>query len=139
MLDKPICSKKIGFMLVLPTIILLLGSLLSAVLGVSFGLGSGVPIYSLLPFIFLMFLFLCLSFFCMYLSSRYIKNKPLKQDKTLGLLFIVFGFGYFMYALFICIISNITGNIGGYAQPAIAFLLMLILVPLGLGLKNGYK
>jgi len=105
----------------------------------SFGFASGVSFLQLTPFLIIMFLSSLLAAFGIYVSVRYFKNEPFGENKTLGLLFIVFGIGYFVYQVLICFLSNITGNEGGYLKSIVALLLLFILIPLGLGLKNGYK
>jgi hypothetical protein len=137
--SKPVSTKIIGYFTLLPAVLMLLGTVLALFLVPSFGFASGVNFVSLIPFFFLMLFSLILSSVCIYIAIRYFKNKPFKQEKTLGNLFVIFGLGYFVYSSLVCLLSNLTGNLGGFGQPLVAFLLMLILVPLGLGMKNGYK
>ncbi len=139
MFDRRLNCKSIGYMLLCPGVLIFSGTIFALFLIPSFGIASGVSFISLIPFFFLMACALFLSGICFYISWRYFKNKPFKQDRTLGLLFLFFGLGYFGYSALICLISNLTGNMGGFGPLLIAFLLMLVLLPLGLVLKNGCK
>lgn len=134
MFQKGIKNKTIAFLLLIPAVIISLGTILLAYGLASFGFASGVSPFQLLPLFFVSFFFLSFSGTIIYISFRYFKNNPFKQNKGLGK-FLVFGsLAYFIYQLIICILSNLTGNEGGFAGPIIAFLLLLILFPLGLSL-----
>ncbi len=139
MLNNPVKPKVIGYLMLLPAILMLSGTIVALFFVPSFAFASGVSFLVLTPFLLLVFFSLFFSAVCIYIASRYFKNKPFKEDKTLGQLFVFFTLGYFGYSSLICLMSNLTGNVGGFGQPLIAFLIMLILLPLGLGLKNGYK
>ncbi|MBK5240007.1 hypothetical protein [Clostridium sp.] len=139
MCNKPISPKLIGFFLLIPSVLIFIGVLLATFILPSFGFVSGVSFINMIPFLILMLFFFAFSSVCIYISILYFKNKPYKENKSLGLIFVVFGIGYFIYSSLSCLISNLTGNVGGYAGVVIAFLILLIIVPIGLGLKNGYK
>ncbi len=139
MLNTQVKPKVIGYFMLLPAVLILFGTVLAFVLVPSFAFASGVSLLAIIPFLILAFFSLFLSAICIYIAFRYFNNKPFKENKTLGQLFVFFGLGYFGYSSLICLVSNLTDNAGGFGQPLIAFLIMLILLPLGLGLKNGYK
>lgn len=139
MFKKPINVKVIAWFVLIPSLLVFFGGLFLTYFLASFGFASGVSFLQLTPFLILMFLSSLLAAFGMYVSVRYFKNQPFKENKNLGLLFIIFGLGYFVYQVLICILSNLTGNEGGYLKSIVALLLLFVLIPLGLGLKNGYK
>ena len=139
MLNSPINHKLIGSFLLISTVFILIGAVVAAIILPSFGLASGVSFIQLIPFYLLMTFLFVFSGICLYIAIRYFKRKPFKENKPLGLIFVISGSGYFIISTMSCIISNLTGNTGGYARPVFALLILLIFVPLGLGLKNGYK
>ncbi len=136
---KPVKTKTIAWFILIPTSLLFLSLVVLVLFIPAFGFASGVSFVQMIPFFFLTFAFLIFATISIYVSMRYFKNKPFAENQTLGLLFVVFSIGYFLYNLLACILSNLTGNIGGYFPTILAFLLLFILLPLGLGLKNGYK
>ncbi len=139
MFNNPVKPKTIGYFALIPAFLMLLGSIFAIIFIPSFGFAAGVSFMQLVPFFLLMFFFCCFAGFGGYVAWRNFRNNPFKENKTAGVLLVNFSIVYFVYSALSCLISNLTGNIGGYVGPVAAFLSMLILVPVGLGLKNGYK
>jgi hypothetical protein len=139
MFNKPISPKLIGFFLLIPSVLIFIGAVVATFILPSFGFASGVSFINLIPFLILMLLFFIFSGVCIYIAIQYFKNKPYKENKSLGLFLFTLGVGCFVFSSLSCLINNLTGNVGGYAGPFISFLILLIIVPIGLGLKNGYK
>lgn len=139
MLNKPIKTKTVAYLVLLPAVLLLIITIASFSILTPMSLEKGIDFVQLIPLLFLSTTTILLSLICIYISIRYFKNKPLKKNEFAGKLFIYFSIGYFLYTSLICLISNLTGNFGGFGPPFIALLLLLILLPLGLGLKNGYQ
>ena len=139
MFNKPVNAKSIGYLLLLLGVFVLLTTALSLIFIPAFGLASGGSIFLVIPFIFFMLFIFSLSGICIYIALRYLKGKPFKENESLGKALVIFSTIYLAYTSLICLISNLTGNYGGFAQPIFAFLLFLILFPIGLGLRNGYK
>jgi hypothetical protein len=73
------------------------------------------------------------------MGIRYIKNKGFKKNKTIGMILIVLALFYFLSSLTSYILSNLTDNPGGWVKLVFSFILMLIVIPLGLIIKNGVK
>jgi amino acid transporter len=135
-LDIRIKQKTFGIYILTLSTLLLIITISSSVLLLSFGLGSNLNILALLPFIVLMLLIL---FFCaigIYIGIRYIKQKPFKKNRALGTTLIILGLTYLGYSLIVYIFSNLTGNTGGELKPLFAFLWTLVIVPFGLTLRN---
>jgi amino acid transporter len=135
-LDIRIKQKTFGIYILTLSTLLLIITISSSVLLLSFGLGSNLNILALLPFIVLMLLIL---FFCaigIYIGIRYIKQKPFKKNRALGTTLIILGLTYLGYSLIVYIFSNLTGNAGGELKPLFAFLWTLLIVPFGLTLRN---
>lgn len=139
MFNKPVNTKTVGVFMLVPACLILLGTAIAVVLIPAFGFASGISILTMLPFMMLIFASLISTGIIVYIAIRYLKNKPFKKNNSLGTLLVYFSIGYFFYTSLVCILSNLTGNEGGYLRPVIALLYLLLLLPLGLGLKNGYK
>jgi hypothetical protein len=139
MINKKINTKVIGLCIFIPCVFIFLSIILSLFILTSFGLASGASFLVLLPFFILSILTLVVSLVGVYIAIRYLKNRPFKQNRSLGTLFMAFSFFYFFFSFFSCVISNLTGNFGGWLRPVFAFLILVILLPLGMGLRNGYK
>ncbi len=139
MLETKIRAKIIGYFMLFPAIIILLGVIFATLFLSSFGFASGVSFIQIMPFFVLMLMGLFFAGLCVYIAIRYIKNNPFKQNQQLGTVFVFFSLIYFSYSLLVYILGNLFDNQGAFLKPVLAFLLLLILFPLGLGLKNGYK
>ena len=74
-----------------------------------------------------------------YIGIRYIKGNGFKENKSLGQVLVLLGIVYFLYTLITYIFSNLTDNPGGELRPILAFVWMVLTVPLGLVIKNGTK
>lgn len=138
-LNRKVSSKNIGYLILIFSLITTCAAITFGTVLFLFGLKSGVGLLALIPFSFLLLLVLSLSSFGIYSGIRYIKKKGYKQNRQLGLALIVFGVVYLAIELISYIFSNITGNYGGELKPVFASLLVCIIVPLGLALKNGCK
>lgn len=139
MFNKPVNAKSIGYFLLSISALFLIATILALIFIPAFGLASGGTIFLVIPFIFFMFFIFSLSVICIYIALRYLKGKPFKKNESLGKALVIFSTIYLVYTSLICLISNLTGNYGGFSHPIFAFLLFLILFPIGLGLRNGYK
>lgn len=139
MFNKKIKVRTIAYFLLIPSFLLFLGAIAAILIVPAFAFGSDVSIGAMIPFFFVSSMVFLLSFLCMLISIRYFKNKPFKRNHSLGTVMVIFSSIYLVYTVIICILSNLTGNLGGFGAPLIALLLLLIFLPLGLGLKNGYK
>ena len=102
-------------------------------------MGSNVNILGLIPLILLSILFLSITVLGMYIGIRYIKYNGFKKNNSLGICLIYLGIGYFLYNLVVYILNNVTGNLGGEIRILLALLLAIILLPLGMGIKNGVE
>ena len=136
---KQFKSETIGRFLLIFSILILLVTICLVSFLTLFGLETGVNIITMAPFFLLSIVALAFSVFGIYVGIRYIKRKGFKQNKQMGKLLIIFGLSYFIFTLIAFIFSNLTGNLGGWLQPVIAFLSTLISFPLGLTIKNGCK
>ncbi len=140
MLNNPVKPKTIGFLMLIPAILVLCLAIIAVLIVPAFGLSSGVSFLQLLPFLFLMFFTLIVMSVCIYVSIRYLKGKPFKENRSLGIVLVFSSLFYFVYTLFGFLLSNfLLDNQGGYLQPIVAFMFLLIFLPLGLGFKNGYR
>ncbi len=139
MFNKPIKPRIIGCFVLLPAILIILGTIMAVLFVPAFAFASGVNFLAIIPFLILIFFSFLLSGICIYIAFRYFKNKPFGKNRTLGQLFVYLPLVYLLYSLLICLVSNLTGNFGGFGPTLMAILFTFILLPLGLGLKNGYK
>ncbi len=139
MWNKKISARLIGYLMFLPALLLLFGGVMAVLFLSAFGFGSGVSLLQMLPFLVLMFFVLSFSGFCVYLAVRYLKNKPFKPNHQLGTVLVLFSLVFFFFSLINYVLGNLFGNEGAFLRPIISFVLLLILLPLGLGFKNGYK
>jgi len=96
-------------------------------------------ILSTLPFITLSLLTITVCVAGIYTGIRYIRGNSLKRNKTLGTTLIALGLLYLGYSLFGYIFSNLTDNPGGGLKVIMAFIWTLLIVPLGLVLRNPKK
>ena len=138
MLNKKLDSRLIGILVFIPSILLFLLILFSFVFLFLFGIGSSMNILGLIPLILLSILFLSITIFGMYIGIRYIKYNGFKNN-SLGTCLIYLGMGYFLYNTVIYILNNVTGNYGGEIRVLFGLLFIIILLPLGLGIRNGVK
>lgn len=92
---------------------------------------------SLIPFIITTAFVLLISSVGIYIGIRYIKNNGFKKNRSLGIALIVVGSFYFISSLASYLLSNLTGNTGGWLKPIAAFLFMIVTVPLGILIKEG--
>ena len=139
MLEKKLSVKCIGIFILIPSILVGVSVLIATLILSSFGLASGVSVFQLIPFFTLMSFGLFLSGFCLYVSIRYLKGKPFKANSQLGTIFVLFSFFYLPYSLLVYLLNFFIDNGPSVIKPLFALLIFLILFPLGLGLKNGYK
>jgi hypothetical protein len=139
MIDKKIGVKTVGICILIPCFLALIGVLIAFFFLTSFGFASGVSFSMMLPFLLLSILTIIVCSIGIYVSIRYLRNRPFKRNKSLGSLFMIFSVVYFVLSLFSFIASNLTGNTGGWLRPIFAFLILVILLPLGMGIRNGYK
>ena len=141
--------RTIGIITIILVIILMKWTILFLVFGTLFGLGSGVSVYAMLPFLILMMLMIAVLAAIGYASIRAVRKKdylekiPLtqKQRETVSSIVIIAGIAYFSYVMLVFAINNITGlNPGGQLQPILAFVWCLLLVSFGIMLrKSGPK
>ena len=135
MLNISLKSRTLGVLMIIPSILMLFWVVISSGFMTLWGFGHGVGISRMMPFILLSILKLLLVVFACYASIRYIKNKPLRQNKTLGIIFIIVGILFFIYES--SVHFDITGiNPEGEARAVLAFVWGLILLLLGMGLIN---
>ena len=121
--------------MILPSALMLIWIAVSSGFMTLWGLGHGVGILWMMPFILLSILKLSLAVFALYASIRYIGNKPLRQYKKLGSILIIVGILYFIYESLPVEHIDITGiNPGFEARAILAFGWGLILFLLGMGL-----
>ena len=140
MFNSKVKPKVIGYLMLIPAFLLLCLTLFGILVLPIFGISSGVSLFQMLPFVFVMIFSLSLILCCIYLSFRYFKEKPFKKNKSLGVVLIGSSVFYLMYSIFGYLASNFfLDNEGGFLKPIIALLYFLIFFPLGLGFKNGYK
>ena len=139
MFTRPIPPKTIGFLVLIPAGLLLAAALGAAVIVPVLGVASGIHPLALIPFLLVVALLVTLAGVGVLLGVRYLRGNPLRENRGLGLFFLAFGVGYLAYSGLTCLASNLTGNRGGYAGLLFAILMAIITVPIGLGLKNGYR
>ncbi len=137
MLSISLKSRTLGVLMLMPSILMLIWIVVSSGFMTLWGLGHGVGILWMMPFILLSILKLSLVVFALYASIRYIRNKPFRQNKTSGIILIIVAILYFIFESSTGIHFNITGvNPGGEARAILAFGWGLILFLLGMGLIN---
>jgi len=120
-------------------VLILLTTIIAFIILPLFGIGSGVSLIALLPFLFLSIFTLTLSGMGIYIGIRYLKKRGFKKNRSLGIVLITLGLVYFGYTVLGYIFSNLTDNMGGEFKVILSFLWLLISFPLGLGFKNGVK
>ena len=123
----------------IPSLLVFLFILFSFVFLFLFGVGSSMNILGLVPLIILSILFLSITILGMYIGIRYIKYNGFKKNNSLGICLIYLGMGYFIYNLVIYILNNVTGNLGGEVRVVLSLLFLIILLPLGMGIRNGVE
>jgi len=129
----------LGILILIPSVLILLTTIIAFIILPLFGIASGVNILLLLPFFFLSIFTLSLSGIGIYIGIRYLKKRGFKKNRSLGVVLITVGLAYFGYTVLGYIFSNLTDNIGGEFKVILSFLWLLISFPLGLGFKNGVR
>ncbi|MBN1373783.1 hypothetical protein JW962_00405 [Candidatus Dojkabacteria bacterium] len=138
-LEHKFKSKTIGLSMIGFSVIVIIIATVFGIFWGLFGLGSGIDVVSLIPLILLVLLLVLLGGIGVYVGIRYFKKKGFKQNETLGSLMIFGSLIYFLYKLVTVILSNLTGNEGGWLQPVFALILVFWVVPLGYAIRNGTK
>ena len=125
-------------MLISSSLILLL-TIVATIFLPAFGLKSGVSILALVPFLLLSLIVFAVAGFGIYIGIRYLKGNTFKENKNLGTLLVLLGVIYFISTLLSYLFSNLTDNLGGELKPILAFIWLILTLPIGLALRNGCK
>ncbi|MFZ5955584.1 MAG: hypothetical protein ACOYT4_04095 [Nanoarchaeota archaeon] len=124
-------QKSLGIAILIFSIIALIWTIAFSIFFIGFGLASEVDLYQMVPLIFIVFIQILLIAFIIYFSLRLIKNKPLRKNKILGLSSVMFGIFYFVFELIYFLKFR-----EAWLRPIIAFIWGLLLVLVGIALKN---
>jgi len=136
---QPMWPKTIGFLVFIPSALILAATVAATVIVPAFGLASGIHPLALVPFLLIALLSGILSGIGVSTGVRYLRGNPPGGNRGLGLFFVAIGTGYLGYSGLTCLVSNLAGNPGGYGGLLFSALMAIIVVPIGLGLKNGYR
>jgi len=129
-------KKRIGIWMLILTSVLLAWIIVSSAGIILVGIGAGVDIFGLLPFLGLTIFKLVILLFAFLMSIRLVKGKSLPFN-FLGGMIIAIGVAYFAYDFIFFLYDNITGmNPGAWLQPILAFLWGVVLVLVGVAIKK---
>lgn len=131
-------AKTLGRYMLIPAILITIGSLVFLVFLVSRIIATGDYIEWAALSIPVAVIAVSFSAFTLYSSIRYIRSRPFKQNKILGYMLIgnslLFLLGTSAIAIF-----NITGINPGWVQPVVGFVIGAYLCLLGAGLISGNR
>ncbi len=132
-------KKRLGALLIIPTIVLLAWTIIFFIFMTLWGIGSGGSIsgmiFGLFPLMGLTLVKLVILIFLFYLAVRLIKEKPF-QNNILAIVLIIIGIVNFVWQLVTTLINNITGfDSGGELRLIITFLWGFIFVVAGISMR----
>ncbi|PIP28165.1 MAG: hypothetical protein COX29_02585 [Candidatus Moranbacteria bacterium CG23_combo_of_CG06-09_8_20_14_all_35_22] len=116
-------TKLLGTLAIIPTILLILWIVVFSIFGTLFGVGSGVSVVNMMPFLSISIFQLIILIFSFYFSLKLLRDQtlPIKENNTVAYTFIAIGVIYFIYNFATVLYNNITDfNPGGEMQPVLS-------------------
>jgi hypothetical protein len=135
---KPI-SRNLGLYIISTSLFSLFLSIAFSYILLGFISGSELSFISLIPAMIIMLTAIIFTITGVVIGYRFYKGKSIKKNTQNGKLILIFSTAYFLYSLFSFFMSNISGNVGGWLRPVIGLLILIIVFPIGIAVKNGTR